>query len=258
MTTDELLILDGTVMVLRPYFVGVDAPWAVARSALRRADGESSHLAVVIDRTMDTFRRQLDPRYKAHRPPAPLDLIAHFDRFEAEVTAMGVALFGSLTYEADDLAATLARQASAAGLGVCIRSNDKDLFQLVCDAPRVVTEDDKRGIRYDEAAVEAKLGVRPGQIVDYLSLVGDASDGVPGVKGVGAKTAATLLQHLGSLDAIFANLDAVAGLPIRGARSLGGKLAAGREDAMHARRLIKLVDDVDLGDDPLGRCVRSG
>ena len=250
----ELLILDGTVMVLRPYFVGISAPWAVARNALRKAARETSHLAVVIDRTMDTFRRQIDPRYKAHRPPAPPDLIEHFERFEAATQELGIALFGSLTYEADDMAATLARQASAAGLPVCIRSNDKDLFQVVCDRPPVVTEDDKRNIRYDEAAVRAKLGVTPAQVVDYLSLVGDASDGVPGVPGVGAKTAAVLLQHLGSLDAIYADLGAVAALPIRGARTLGRKLADGQEAAYHARRLITLVDDIDIGDDAIGRC----
>jgi len=252
--TNELLILDGTVLVLRPYFVGIDAPWAVARSRLRKAAGTTSHIAVVIDRTMDTFRRELDPSYKAHRPPAPPDLIAHFNRFEAEVEAMGVALFGSLTYEADDLAATLARLAGAQGLDVRIQSTDKDLFQVVSDQPRVVTQDDKKGTIFDEAGVKAKLGVRPDQIIDYLSLVGDASDGIPGVKGVGAKTASTLLQHLDSLDAAYADLDAVAALPIRGAKSLARKLTVGREAAMHARRLIKLVDDVDLGEAPLDRC----
>lgn len=256
MTTRELLILDGTVMVLKPYFMGNTAPWAVARNVLRRADGQTSHLAVVIDRTMDTFRRELDPRYKAHRPPAPPDLVAHFNRFEDEVREQGVALFGSLTYEADDLAATLARLASAQGLPVRIRSNDKDLFQIVRDDPRVVTEDDRRGITYDEAAVLKKLGVRPDQVIDYLSLVGDASDGVPGVPGIGAKTAAKLLQRVGSLDAMYADLDAVAALPIRGAKSLRGKLEAGRDAALHARRLITLVDDCDLGADPLGQCAR--
>lgn len=257
MADQELLIVDGTVLLLRPYFVGVDAPWAVARNSLRRLDGTTTHLAVVIDRTMDTFRRRLDPQYKAHRPPAPPDLIAHFDRFEAEVNGMGIALFGSLEYEADDMAATLAKHAAQAGINVRIQSNDKDLFQLVCDAPRVVTEDDKRKIIYDEAAVFAKLGVRPDQIVDYLSLLGDASDGIAGVRGVGAKTAATLLQHLDSLDAIFANLDAVAQLPIRGARTLPQKLQAGHQTALHARRLIQLVDTVDVGSDPLARCFRS-
>lgn len=253
----ELLILDGTVMVLRPYFVGISAPWAVARNALRKAAQETTHLAVVIDRTMDTFRREIDPRYKAHRPPAPPDLIEHFERFEAATQELGIALFGSLSYEADDMAATLARHASTAGLPVCVRSNDKDLFQIVRDQPPVVTEDDKRGVRYDETGVQAKLGVTPAQVVDYLSLVGDASDGVPGVPGVGAKTAATLLQHLGSLNTIYADLDAVAALPIRGARSLGRKLASGREAAFHARRLITLIDDVDIGEDPIGRCAHQ-
>ena len=257
MPTQELLIVDGTVLVLRPYFVGIDAPWAPARNALRKLDGTTSHLAVVIDRTMDTFRRDIDPQYKAHRPPAPPDLIAHFERFEDEVRAMGIALFGSLRYEADDMAATLARHAAQQCLNVRIQSNDKDLFQLISDQPRVVTEDDKRKIIYDEVTVFKKLGVRPDQVIDYLSLLGDAADGIPGVAGVGAKTATQLLQHMGSLDAIYADLSAVAQLPIRGARTLPDKLCAGRDTALHARRLIQLVDTVDVGAYPLESCRRS-
>jgi DNA polymerase-1 len=250
----ELLILDGTVLVLRPYFVGVAAPWAVARSSVRKMLGTTSHLAIVIDRTLDTFRRELDPGYKAHRPPAPDDLIAHFNRFEQEIEALGVPLFGSTRYEADDLAATLARHAVDADLPVRIQSNDKDLFQLVRDLPRVVTEDAPRNLRYDRAAVRAKLGVWPEQVVDYLALVGDSSDGVRGVDGVGAKTAAALIDHFGSLDALYARVGEVASLPLRGAKTLGEKLVSGRDTAMLARRLVTLVDDVPLGDEPIGRC----
>ncbi|MEL6344516.1 MAG: 5'-3' exonuclease H3TH domain-containing protein [Myxococcota bacterium] len=258
MSTEHLLILDGTVLVLRPYFVGVSAPWAPARRNVQKAMATTSHLAIVIDRTMDTFRRQLDPNYKAHRPPAPPDLIAHFDRFEAEMGELGVTVFGSLTYEADDLAATLVRLATLRGMAVTIQADDKDLFQLVRDTPPVVVEDTRRGIRYDPVAVEAKLGVRPDQIVDYLSLVGDAVDGIPGVKGVGAKTAAALLRAMGTLDAILADVESVATLPIRGAKSLVRKISEGKDAALHARRLIHLVNDVDMGADPIGKCQLPG
>ena len=214
---------------------------------------------MVIDRTMDTFRRKLDPRYKAHRPPASEELIAHFNRFEEEVKKMGIALFGSLEVEADDLAATLARHAVAAGLPVRIQAPDKDLFQLVRDAdPSVRVIAPKKGWVVDEAEVKARLGVTPAQVIDFQALVGDATDGVVGVKGVGAKTAAALLTARGSLDAIYADLDAVKTLPIRGAKSLAGKLEAGRADAMLARRLVTLLTDVDMGDDPLTQCVRPG
>lgn len=251
-----MIIIDGTALVLRPWFVGNDAPWAVARNKVRRVMRETTHLAVVVDRTLDTFRREIDPAYKANRPPPPPELIAHFDQFEAEVTKMGVCLFGSQTVEADDLAATLVRLAAPAALPVVIQADDKDLFQLVRDTPPVIIEDTKRGVRYDRAGVKEKLGVEPEQVVDYLSLVGDKVDGIPGVAGVGAKTAAALLAAMGTLDSIFANLEQVEKLPIRGARTLGQKLETGRKAALHARRLIQLVDDVDLGKNPIDQCER--
>ncbi len=252
-----LLIIDGTVLVLRPWFAGVSAPWAVARQQLAAEAAKYSHVAVVIDRTMDTFRRKLDPRYKAHRPPASEELIAHFNRFEAEVQALGIALFGSLEVEADDLAATLSRHAVAAGLPVRIQAPDKDLFQLVRDtAPSVKVIAPKKGWDVDEAGVMDRLGVTPSQVIDFQALVGDATDGVVGVAGIGAKTAAALLTARGSLDAIYADLDGLTTLPIRGAKTLPRKLAAGREDAMLARRLVTLRADVDLGDEPLSRCRR--
>ncbi len=253
----ELLILDGSVLVLRPYFAGVAAPWAAARSSVRKLLGSTSHLAIVIDRTMDTFRRELEPTYKAQRPPAPEELIAHFQRFEEEVQAMGVNLLGSTRYEADDLAATLVRHAIAAKLPVRIQSNDKDLLQLVREDPRVVTEDVTKNLCYDRAGVRERLGVWPEQVVDYLALVGDSADGVRGVDGIGPKTAAALIDHFGSLDTLYQNLDKIAPLPIRGAKNLGEKLAAGREVALWARRLITLVDDVPLGEDPIVRCARA-
>lgn len=251
---ERLLIADGTVAVLRPWFSGQPNPWRPALAAVRALRRETSHLAVVMDITIDTFRRELAPDYKAHRPPAPPDLIVHFDRFRAELDALGVPVFASMRYEADDLAAALARRAGEAGLPVAILSDDKDLFQLVREAPPLRTEDRLRGKVYDRAAVHAKMGVWPEQIVDYLSLVGDASDGVRGVPGVGATTAAALLGALGSLDAIYADPAAAARLPIRGASTLPAKLLAGREAALLARELVRLRDDAPLPDDALDRC----
>ncbi|MFT5685802.1 MAG: DNA polymerase-1 [Myxococcota bacterium] len=250
-----LLIIDGTVLVLRPWFAKVSAPWAVARNQLRKEAAKYTHVAVVIDRTMDTFRRKLDPRYKAHRPPASAELIAHFNRFEEEVTKMGIALFGSLEVEADDLAATLTRHAVAAGLPVLIQAPDKDLFQLIRDAaPSVRVIAPKKGWDINEAGVMERLGVTPSQVTDFQALVGDATDGVIGVAGVGAKTAAALLTARGTLDAIYADLDGLVTLPIRGAKTLPRKLLAGKDDAMLARRLVTLRADVDMGADPLAKC----
>lgn len=249
----ELLIIDGTTLVIRPWFAGVSAPWYLALRTVERSMAGVSHMAVLMDRTIDTFRREIDPRYKAHRPPAPPDLIAHFDRFEAEVGKLGVTVLGDTTYEADDYAATLARIAHEAGLPTRILANDKDLFQLVRETPPVVTEDHK-GKVIDRAGVIAKMGVPPERIVDFQALVGDTSDGIIGVKGIGPKTAAALLNAIGSLDALYADLEAVRTLPIRGAKKLPEKLEAGREEAMLARRLARLVDDIDVGADILEHC----
>lgn len=245
---DRLLIVDGTVLVIRPWFAAQPAPWKTALGLLKRHLTEASHVAIVMDITLDTFRRELAPDYKSNRTPAPPDLIEHFDRFRAEAEALSVPVLSSLRYEADDLSASLVRLAGQRGLAVGLVSDDKDLFQLVREAPPVRVEDRFRGKTYDRAAVFEKLGVYPEQVVDYLSLVGDASDGVKGVPGVGATTAAALLSALGSLDAIYADLDAVAALPLRGARTLGARLLAGKEAAMLARSLVTLQQDAPLPD----------
>lgn len=251
----RLLIVDGTALVMRPWFGGAELPWAVARMAVRRALPEVSHCCVVIDRTLDTFRREIDPSYKAHRPPAPPDLIEQFDRFEAEMARMDVPVFGDQTHEADDYAATLCRTATAASLEVDVWSADKDLFQLVRDAPpRVRVVAPARGWEIDEAEVMTRLGVRPDQVRDYLSLVGDSSDGIPGVKGVGAKTAAALLAHFDTMDSLYTDLGLVRLVRVRGAKTLGHKLEAGRAAALLARRLVTLVDDIPLPADALEQC----
>ena len=253
---DRLLIVDGTVLVIRPWFGGQSEPWRTALGQLRAHLREASHLVVVMDITLETFRRELAPDYKSNREPAPPDLVEHFDRFRAEAEARDVPVLASPRFEADDLSATLVRLAGERGLPVGILSDDKDLFQLVREAPAVRVEDRFRGKTYDSAAVYAKLGVRPDQIVDYLSLVGDASDGVKGVPGVGAQTAAALLSALGSLEHIYADLDAVAALPLRGARTLPGKLLAGKDAAMLAQKLVRLRQDVELPADVLDRARR--
>lgn len=257
MAEQVLHVVDGTALVLRPWFAGVGNAETVALRQLEKATQGVSHAAVVMDRSLDTFRREIDPSYKAHRVPADAPLIAIFDRFEAEAEAMGVAVFGDPRFEADDFAATLARLARGAGLPMRVQAADKDLFQLVRDAaPSLRVVAPSRGWDVDEAEVMARLGVRPDQVVDYLALVGDASDGVRGVKGVGAKTAAALLGALGSLEAIYADLEAVTRLPIRGAKSLPKKLEAGHADALLAQRLVRLRDDVPLPEDALERCAQ--
>lgn len=254
----QLYIVDGTALVLRPWFAGVpDASRAAHRLLLRLVAG-STHAAVVMDRSLDTFRRELDPLYKAHRVAADADLIAIFDDFESRAAGSALPVFSNPRFEADDFAATLTALACAAGLPVVLHAADKDLFQLVTDAPPAVrVVDSARDWNVDAAGVYERLGVHPHQVVDFLALVGDASDGVRGVPGIGAKTAAALLDALGTLDKILDDPDAVAALPIRGARTLPARLAAGRDAALLARRLVALRFDVPLGPDALARCART-
>lgn len=251
----SLIIVDGTALVLRPWFAGAPEPWSTAARQLRFALRGYSHAAVVMDRSVGGFRKDIDPSYKAHRPPADEALIAIFNRFEQQARDLGVQVFGDPRYEADDFAATLCTLAVGLGLPVSIQAADKDLFQLVRDSPPAVRViDPSRGWDVDEAGVMQRLGVRPDQVVDYQSLVGDASDGVRGVKGVGAKTAAALLGALGGLDAVLSQPEQVRALPIRGAKKLPEKLEAGRAEALLARELVTLKRDIALPAEVIEGC----
>jgi DNA polymerase-1 len=168
-------------------------------------------LAFAMDSKSPTFRHTLDPRYKATRPPPPPDLSQQMSRVEQIVRAYDAACFQREGFEADDLIAAATKRAVADGKRVVIVSADKDLMQLVRDEDdRVVLWDSMRDKVYGPEQVREKLGVLPGRVRDYLALTGDTSDNVPGVPGVGPKTAADLLAQFGSLDAVYASLDEVA------------------------------------------------
>lgn len=251
MTT--LHVLDGTAMLFRYYYghmqmTAVDgtevggvmgACQAIARFF---RDELPTHVVAVFDAGPQTFRSALDPSYKANRGAPPDDLVPQFDLLPTALTQLGLPVFMTPGYEADDLMATLARWGLAQGLEVEIHAVDKDLLQLV--RPGVTVRDPRKRVRYDAAAVEDRLGVRPDQVVDYMALVGDSVDNIPGVQGVGPKSAAAVLQALGDLEGIYANLERVLYLKVRGAKGLQTKLAHGREAAHHSRELVRLRDDV--------------
>lgn len=255
----ELVVIDGTALLFRAFFGGasgadeqgvdIGAVRAVARRLVDQQVGQpASHIAVVYDAGQRTFRNDLAPSYKANRGAPPPELVPQFDRVQAVSAALGMRSFSVPGFEADDLAATLARLGREAGLPVRLLSVDKDLAQLVTDEnPPVLQEDPWTGTRWDAAGVRSRMGVPPEQVVALQSLCGDSTDNVPGVKGVGIKTAAALLQHFDGLDDLFDGLDEVAALPIRGARTLGARLAAGREAAYATRALVALRADVPLG-----------
>lgn len=255
----ELWVIDGTALLFRAYYgmpprrspagepVGaVLGLGHLLRHLLRRAP---ERVVLVFDAGRTTFRNRLDPRYKANRGEPPPDLAPQFERAREFGVAAGFVSLSVPDFEADDLMATLARSAAAAGLRTRLFSVDKDLCQLVRDeAPAVVLEDPRTSDVCDAAGVAARIGVRPAQVVDYMALVGDSTDNIPGVPGVGPKAAQALISEFGDLDALYASLARVELLPLRGAKGLARKLEAGRDEAFLARALVRLHDAVPLGE----------
>jgi 5'-3' exonuclease len=205
-----------------------------------------SHLGIAFDRdlTGSFFRNQLYPGYKAQRTAPPAELVAQLGDCEAMAGALGAATFIHDRYEADDLIATLCRQLTAAGHAVVVVTSDKDLAQLVTD--RVTLYDFGKGLRLGPAEVEAAFGVRPDQIADLLALAGDPVDNIPGVPGIGRKTAAEVLAAFGSLDGIYTGLEELRTSRLRAAKSLYAKLRDGRDVAFLSRRLAALAADAPV------------
>jgi 5'-3' exonuclease len=207
------------------------------------ADEKPSHLGVAFDRSLtSSFRNEIFPAYKQQRVLPPPELEAQLTACEQIAAALGAATFVDDRYEADDLIGTLCHELEAAGHGAVIVTSDKDLAQLV--TARTTLFDFGKGLRLDGAAVFAKFGVRPDQITDYLGLAGDAVDNIPGVKGIGGKSATELLARYGRLEDLYARLDEIPGSNLRGAKSLHAKLAAGREIAFLSKRLATVAREV--------------
>ena len=220
------------------------------------SEEQPSHLALAFDRSLSTsFRNEIYPDYKAQRELPPPELVAQLAASEELAESFGAATFADERYEADDLIATLCHQLTAQGCRVVVVTSDKDLAQLVDE--QVTLYDFAKGVRFDSAAVVEKFGVRPAQIADYLGLAGDSVDNIPGVRGVGAKTAVALLRRFASIEELYGNLEAVADLPLRGARTLASKLEAGRELAVLSKRLATVATDAPASAD-LGRLALAG
>lgn len=201
------------------------------------ADERPTHLGVTFDRNLNgSFRNEYYPEYKAQREAPPPEIVAQIDPCLEVTAALGIATYIDDRYEADDLIATLCAGLTAEGHGAVIVTSDKDLAQLVTD--RVTLLDFAKETRYTPAEVADKFGVRPDQIADLLALAGDPVDNIPGVPGIGRKTAADLLAHFGSLEEIYARLDEVRQNPkIRGGKTLFTKLTEHRDKAFLSKRL---------------------
>ncbi|MDE6737208.1 MAG: DNA polymerase I, partial [Treponemataceae bacterium] len=196
------------------------------------------------DSRTPTFRHEMFGDYKANRAKTPDDLIAQIPWIESLLGVLGVPLLRCDGFEADDIIATVAKHCRAAGRHCAILSADKDLMQLACDTTHILKPDKAQvWAEVDATGVAAEWGVPPEKLLDLLSLMGDTADNVPGVKGIGPKSAVKLLNQYGDLDAILAHAEAIGG-------AQGEHLRAGKDDALLSRRLITLRDDVPCVHDP--------
>jgi DNA polymerase I len=253
--TAPLVLVDGSSYVYRAFHALPMLTTSSGRntgavrgviSMLRRlqADYPDSPVAVVFDAKGKTFRDEIFAEYKAHRPPMPDELREQIEPIHEIVKAMGLPFICEPGVEADDVIGTLARQASEQGRHVVISTGDKDMAQLVNGHITLVNT--MTNTVLDEAGVEAKFGVPPSLIIDLLALTGDKADNIPGVPGVGEKTALGLLQGLGGLDAIYANLEQVAQLSFRGAKTMAAKLEQEKNSAYLSYLLATIKTDVPL------------
>lgn len=252
-----IYLIDASVYVFRAYYSmppgmtdreggPVHAVFGFARflgDLIERVRPE--YVAVAFDESLtSSFRSRIFPAYKANREPAPADLKAQFARCREVCALLGVRAFADAGYEADDIIGTLAAGMRRAGIPATLVTRDKDLAQLVREGD--VYWDYAADERYRYHEIESRFGVEPERMADYLALTGDSVDNIPGVPGIGPKTAAALLREYVSLEEIFDNLGELARLPIRGAAGLATKLAAHRDAAFLARTLTAIECRVPL------------
>jgi 5'-3' exonuclease len=208
-------------------------------------EAKPAHVAVAFDESLTTsFRSAIFPAYKANREPAPPELKRQFALCRQLCRLLGLADFGSPTHEADDIIGTIAARLRATGHRSVLVTRDKDLAQLVRDGDHYWDYAGER--RYAYGDIEGQFGVRPERMADFLALTGDSVDNIPGVPGVGPKTAAALLRDFASLEEIYDGLELVGSLPIRGAGKLAEKLTQHREAAYFARRLTTIACDMPI------------
>lgn len=256
MSQTPLVLVDGSSYLYRafhalpPLTTSKGMPTGAVKGVLNmlkslRKQYPQSPFAVVFDAKGGTFRDELFADYKANRPSMPDELRVQIDPLHASVRALGYPLLCVEGVEADDVIGTLARQCAAEGRDVVISTGDKDMAQLVC--PHVTLVNTMSGSVYDIDGVKEKFGVGPELIIDYLALMGDKVDNIPGVPGVGEKTAVGLLVGVGGgLDVLYANLDKVPELPIRGAKTLPAKLLEHKDMAFLSYQLATIKLDVPL------------
>jgi len=248
--SSPLLLVDGSSYLYRAYHVpnlqrltnAAGEPTGAAYGVINMlrsliTEYQPEHMAVVFDARGKTFRHDMYQEYKANRPSMPDDLAAQVEPLHALVRALGLPLLQVAGVEADDVIGTLAREATAQGIETVISTGDKDMAQLVSEHVTLVNTMSQTTM--DSAGVEEKFGVPPGLIIDFLALTGDSSDNIPGIPGVGPKTAANWLRTLGSLDAIIAHAGEIKG-------KAGENLRANLDSLKLARELTAIRCDVEM------------
>ncbi|HSG51893.1 MAG TPA: DNA polymerase I [Rheinheimera sp.] len=254
-STAPLILVDGSSYLFRAYHApphltnsrgeATGAIYGVVnmlKSLLRQY--QPSQMAVVFDAKGPTFRNEMYSEYKAHRPPMPDDLRSQIEPLHEIIRAMGLPLLCISGVEADDVIGTLARQASEQGRHTLISTGDKDMAQLVDEHVTLINT--MTNTVLDRDGVTEKFGIGPELIIDYLALMGDKVDNIPGLPGVGEKTATALLQGLGSIESIYQQLDKVAGLSFRGAKTMAAKLEEFRQQLELSYQLATIKTDVEL------------
>lgn len=252
---NPLILVDGSSYLYRAYHAfppltnSVGEPTGAMYGVLNMLRSlllqyQPTHVAVVFDAKGKTFRDELFEHYKSHRPPMPDDLRAQIEPLHAMVKAMGLPLLAVSGVEADDVIGTLACEADKKGRPVLISTGDKDMAQLV--TPNVTLINTMSNTILGPEEVVTKYGVPPELIIDFLALMGDSSDNIPGVPGVGEKTAQALLQGLGGLDSLYAAPEKIAELSFRGAKTMAAKLEQNKEVAYLSYQLATIKTDVPL------------
>lgn len=248
--TKKLALIDGYGFVFRAYHslpaltrkdqTPVGAVYGFTNMLIKLLSQlDVSHIGVVFDAGSKTFRNEIYPEYKANRPPCPEDLLPQFPIVREAAESLNLAILEKPGFEADDIIATLAKEYDKKNYEVVIVSSDKDLMQLIND--NVKMYDAMKNKTIGEKEVFDKFSVKPKQVLDVLSLMGDSSDNVPGVRGIGPKTAAELIQKFGDLEGILSNLDQI---PQKKRKEM---LAQDTEKARLSKTLITLKDNVELG-----------
>ncbi|MHC6528687.1 DNA polymerase I [Vibrio proteolyticus] len=256
---NPLILIDGSSYLYRAFHaypgtmsngeIPTNAVYGVVnmlRSMMRQFS--SDRIAVVFDAKGKTFRDDMYPEYKANRPPMPDDLRCQIEPLHEVIRAMGLPLIVIPGVEADDVIGTLAHQASQVGMPVLISTGDKDMAQLVDDNVTLINT--MTNVVMDREGVVEKFGIPPELIIDYLALMGDKVDNIPGVPGVGDKTATALLQGIGGLNRLYEQLDDIAALGFRGSKTMAKKLVENKDNAYLSYELATIKLDVELEETP--------